>query len=116
MTVRVLLLLRGVELDDVVNAQNGRGGLGGKLEALDLAHGGLEHAGLDVVANDALVQVEAHVLQRGLALVRLARGVVRAQLGNNLGRVNGAVDGERLGGDEERVGKLGDGELLARAL
>jgi hypothetical protein len=42
--------------------------------------------------------------------------VARAQLRDELGGVEGGVDGERLGDDEEGLCEGGDGELLARAL
>lgn len=61
-TVSVILapLLR-VKLDQSVDPHDRHAGLDGTLELLDLAHAGLEHAGLQAVVHAALGQVEAVV-------------------------------------------------------
>ena len=59
----VVVGVRGVssafELDEIVDTENGHGGLSGELDALDLALGGLEHASFDVVARLALGEIES---------------------------------------------------------
>jgi hypothetical protein len=61
-TVTIVLapLLR-VELDESVDPHDSHAGLDGALELLDLAHAGLQHAGLQAVVHAALCQVEAVV-------------------------------------------------------
>ena len=54
-----LFLLRG-HLDEVVDPQDGNGGLRGKLEALDLAYGWLQHPCLYVIPHDPVLQVQSH--------------------------------------------------------
>jgi hypothetical protein len=111
-------------LDRVVDPQQRDRGLERALERAHLADGRLEHARGDVVAHAARValarpQVEPVAQQRllGVARGRGLRGVVeRAQARDELRRVARGVDGERLGDHEQRGGKLGDRELLTRAL
>ena len=66
MLVRLLLSPLRVQLDEVVDAENGDGSLGGELQTLDLGDCRLENAGLAVVADDAVGQVEAEVLEVGV--------------------------------------------------
>ena len=61
--VGLLLAPRGIDPDHVVDPEDRDGGLGGKLEGLDLGDCGLEDAGLLVVPHHSLVQVQAAVLQ-----------------------------------------------------
>lgn len=62
MTVTVVFTpLFRVQLDERVDSHNGDTGLDGALQLLDLAHAGLEGAGLDAVVDPALCQVEAVV-------------------------------------------------------
>lgn len=58
--VRVIafFLLRG-DLDHVVNPEDRDGSFGGKLEALDLAHGRLKDARLLVVPHSAINEIQA---------------------------------------------------------
>lgn len=126
--VAIILLPLGVQLDDRVNAHDGYAGLDGTLQLLDLAHAGLEDTGLQAVVNASLHQVQAVVAVRlllgnGLFLLvgitflhALRQGVAHTQLGDELGRVLGGVDGQRLGDDKQRLGELADGKLLTRAL
>lgn len=53
-----LLLWEG--LDEVVDAEDGDGGLRGHLQALGFDHGGLVHAGLAVVSGLAVDEVQAN--------------------------------------------------------
>lgn len=46
------------QFDEVVDAEDGDGGLGGKLEAFGLDHGGFVHTGLLVVSGFAVHQVQ----------------------------------------------------------
>ncbi len=50
--------LRLVQLDQLVNAEDGDGGLGRELHTLHLRDQRLEHAGFFVVAHDAGFEVE----------------------------------------------------------
>lgn len=52
------LLLVREELDEVVDAEDGDGGLGGELQALGLHHGGLVHARLLVISRLPVDQVQ----------------------------------------------------------
>jgi hypothetical protein len=63
MRVRILLRFGGIEFDDVVNAQNLDGGLGGEFEALNLAERRLDDATREVVGHTALTQIESVVSQ-----------------------------------------------------
>ena len=86
-------LLLGVELDHVVDAEDGDGGLGGEAEALDLGDGGLEDAGVEVVADFARGEVETRELEGLGVVVSLLRGrVTRAELRHELDRVLRGVD------------------------
>lgn len=58
-----LALWFGVQLDHVVDAQDGDGGFGGELQRLDFRHSGLQHAGREVVAERALGEVQTHPLE-----------------------------------------------------
>lgn len=51
-----------IELDERVDAHDGDARLDGALQLLDLAHAGLEHAGLDAVVHLAARQIEPVVL------------------------------------------------------
>jgi hypothetical protein len=126
--VSVILLSLRIQLNHGINAHDGNAGLDGALELLDLAHAGLQHAGLEAVVDASLHQVEA-VVPIGLLLGDFFLGLVGiaflyalrdrmadSQLGNELGGVFGCVDGQRLGSDKERLGKFANGELLAGAL
>lgn len=63
MTVTIVLTpLFRVQLDQGVDSHNGNTSLDGRFELLDLAHAGLERAGLDAVVYSALGQVQAVVL------------------------------------------------------
>ena len=64
--VGLLLSPLGVQLDEVVDAEDGDCGLRGELEALDLWNRRLENAGLAVVADHAVGQVEAEVSEFGV--------------------------------------------------
>ena len=50
----------GVELDEVINTQDGDGGLGGELETFDLADGGFKNATSFVVSYHSLDQVKTN--------------------------------------------------------
>mmetsp|Transcript_16557 Transcript_16557/g.35515 ORF Transcript_16557/g.35515 Transcript_16557/m.35515 type:complete len:446 (-) Transcript_16557:361-1698(-) len=112
---RLLALLLRVEFDNVVDAQHGDGGLGGELDHLHLGDGRLDYAGGQVVLDVARDAVEPVPAKLGLGRVGLRGVVVGAQLGDDVGGVLRGVDSELLRDDEERLGKLCDGELLARA-
>lgn len=129
MTVSIVLgLLLRVQLDHRVDTHDGDARLDGTLQLLDLAHAGLEHAGLDGVVDAALHQVETVVLVRlllgdgllllvGIALLdALRESVADTQLGDEFRGVLGGVDGEGLGDDEQGLGEFTDGELLSGAL
>lgn len=58
--VAVRVLLFRVELDHVVDSEDGDRGLRGELERFDLGNGRLEHPGLLVVDHLALVEIQAH--------------------------------------------------------
>jgi hypothetical protein len=122
-------LLR-VQLDQRVNTHNGDTRLNRRLELLNLAHAGLEHTGLEAVVYLAVREVQAivlvvlrlgellGVLGRGIGGVdcSLGEGVTRAEVGNELGRVLGRVDCERLGNGEKSLREGGDSQLLTGAL
>ena len=116
LTALITLLLLGllrVKLDQVVDAQDGERRLGGELDALELGKRRLEHALAEVVLQLALDEVEAVTREVRLVRLGLARVVVRPELGDEIRGVLGGVHRERLGNHEKRLGKLGDGELLA---
>ena len=75
--VAPLVTLLRLQLDAVIDPEDGDGGLGGELELLHLGERRLEDAVLPVVAHDALHQVQADVTQLGPLRLRLARVVVR---------------------------------------
>ena len=79
-----------------------------------LGNGWLEDSRLLVVPDHSLVEIEAVVLELGVLRLGLAAVVVRAQLGHQVGRVLGGVDGQGLGDHQQRLGKLGDGQLFPR--
>lgn len=54
------LLLLGEQFNEVVDAEDGDGGLGGELEALCFDHGGLVHASLTVISGLAVHQVQTN--------------------------------------------------------
>jgi len=64
----LLLLLRGIQLDHIINAQNSNGSLGGKTQALNLGDRWLYHTSGHVVTDLATDQVHATVLQVRLLL------------------------------------------------
>mmetsp|Transcript_6829 Transcript_6829/g.27919 ORF Transcript_6829/g.27919 Transcript_6829/m.27919 type:complete len:430 (+) Transcript_6829:71-1360(+) len=99
---------------EVVYTQDGDRRLRGELNGLDLRHGRLEHALLEIVANDAVHQVEP--VPREVLLARLVlRGVmVRPQLGHQVSSILRRVDCQRLGDHQQRLGELRNGQLLAR--
>ena len=113
MLVALLLSLLGLQLDEVVNPEDGDGRLRRELEALDLGDGGLEDAGFLVVPDDALVEVQAVVLHVGVVGLGLARVVVGAEFGDELGGVLGGVHGQRLGDHQQGVRELGNGQLFS---
>jgi hypothetical protein len=122
-------LLR-VQLDQRVNTHNGDTGLNRRLELLNLAHAGLEHTGLEAVVYLAVREVQAvvlvvlrlgellGVLGSGIGGVNgsLGEGVTRTEVGDELGRVLGRVDCERLGNGEKGLREGGDSQLLTGAL
>lgn len=140
------LLGLGEELDEVVDAQDGDGRLRGELQAFGLHHGGLVHARLLVVSGLAVQQVQTdpdanhtapptgqilhgvsslvgfrktqnhsplEILAFGINLSLIVEG---PQLSHQIRRILRRVDGQRLGDDEQRACKLGDGQLLSGAL
>ena len=61
MTVTVIRLLLGIQLDDSVNAHDGYASLDGTLELLDLAHAWLQNTRLQGVVNPTLGQIQTVV-------------------------------------------------------
>jgi hypothetical protein len=124
----VLPSLLGIQLDQRVDAHDGHTRLHRALELLDLAHTRLQHAHLQLVAHAPLEQVQAVVLVVLLARERLfifgvvrrvnalGQGVPGAELGDQVAGVEGGVDCEGFGDNEEGLGEGGYGELLAGAL
>lgn len=104
-------LWRRIDLDHIIDPQDRDGRLRGELEALDLVHGGFEHAALEVVGHHAL-----HQIQSGEAVLRmlLPASVARAELRDELRGVLRGVDGERLGDHQQRLAEGLHGELLVR--
>ena len=96
-TVSVILLHLGVQLDHGINTHNGNAGFDGTLELLDLAHAGFQNTGLHGVMDTALRQVETVVAVRLLLgdsllflvgvtfLDALGESVADTELGNELG-------------------------------
>lgn len=116
--VRLLLLLRR-DNDRIVNAQQARRGLQGRLQTLDLADRRLEHACLAIVDHLAVQQIQAVVQELAFGVTQsgiLCSVVVRSQFGDEIGRVFGSVDGQGFRDDQEGSGELGNGELFSGAL
>ena len=110
--VRLLLSLLWLQLDHVVDPQDGDGGPCGKLQGLDVRDGGLKDAGLLVVPDHPLVEVEAAVLQLLMLLLGLAGVVVGPQLGHQVRGVLGRVDCQGLGDHQQGLGKISNSKLL----
>lgn len=67
MTVSIILLRLGVQLDHGVDTHDGDAGLDSTLELLDLSHAGLQHTGLEGIVDAALHQIQT-VVAVGLLL------------------------------------------------
>ena len=117
--VRDTSTLREIRERTIVDPQQTRRSLKRRLETPNLGDGRLEDAHLDVIDDLSLHEVETvvHQLLLGVSERGGLRGVVvRSQLGDQVGRVLGGVDGERLGDHEKGGGELGDRKLFTRAL
>lgn len=66
--VSVLLLLVGVELDHIVDSEDGHSGLSGEAKALNLGNSRLHHSSLEIVSDLALHQVKSRILEVLLTL------------------------------------------------
>lgn len=121
-------LLR-IQLNQRINPHNRDARLDGALQLLDLAHAGLQHAGLEAIVHLAVEQVQAVILVAlaagelfcvfgggGVGGGALGEGVAGAQLGDQLGAVFCGVYGEGFGDGEEGLGEGGYGELFTGAL
>ena len=117
METRSLLLglFLGVELDQIVDPQNGDSSLSGETQALDLADSRLHDTSFQIVANTALQQIQARKTQFGLRYVALRCVVVRTQTRHQFRGVLGSIDCQGLRNDQQRVGKLSNGQLLSRS-
>lgn len=63
--VRLAALLRlWKQFDEVVDTEDGDGGLGGKFKALRFDHGGLVHASLTVISRLAIQQVQTNPVRQ----------------------------------------------------
>lgn len=128
MTVSIILLRLGVQLDHGVNTHNGNAGFNGTLELLDLAHARFQNTGLKAVVDPTLHQIETIVTVSlllgnglfflvGIALLdTLREGVADTELGDEFGGVLGCVDSQGLGDNKEGLSEFTNGELLPRAL
>merc|ERR1719333_1886817 len=68
-------LFVGDQFDEIVDPQDSNGGFGGELEAFDLADGGFEDSGFEIVSDDALDEIESDPPQFRVLFVRLRRVV-----------------------------------------
>merc|ERR550537_524243 len=82
MTMWILLSLFRVDLDMIVNSQDGDGSLCGETEAFDLTERWLEHPALDVVYHFSLHEVEPQEAEILLPLHGLGGGVFGYELGD----------------------------------
>merc|ERR1719333_154440 len=106
-------LFVGDQFDEIVDPQDSNGGFGGEFEAFDLADGGFEDAGFEIVSDDAVDEIEADPFQRRVFGFRLRRVVKGAEFGDQFRRVLSGVGRQHFGNDDETLGELGDGQLLA---
>lgn len=128
MAVSIILLRLWVQLDHRVNTHDSDTSLDGTLELLDLAHARLENTSLKAVVDPALGQVKTVVavgllLGDGLLFLvgvsflhALRESVADTELSNEIRGVLGGVNGQSLGDNEQRLGKLANGKLFPRAL
>lgn len=69
-SVRLPALLRLWEqFDEIINTEDGDGGLGGELQTLCLDHGGLVHAGLTVVSGLTIHQIQTNPMGQKITKV-----------------------------------------------
>lgn len=115
-SVTLLLLLRGLKGNEIVNAENGNGGFCGGAQGLDLDHGGFKDTSLLVVTDNPGFQVQAVPLEALLLGVSLGGVVVRPELGHKVNRVLGRVHREHLRDDQQGLRELGNRQLLTRSL
>ena len=115
MLIRLFVALLWLQLDEIVDPEDGDCGLGGELQTLDLGYRRFEDSGHHVISNGAVRQVEAKVF-KGLDLfaarVGLVRVVVGPQLGHEIGGVLSGVDCQSLWDDEQRLGEVRHGKLF----
>lgn len=120
MPVRVnLLLLLRRNLYTIVYPQQTRRRLQRGLQTLNLTHRGLQNAGLPVVNHFTVDKVETIIHEPSLGIVQrgvLGSVMVCTELGDEVGRVLGGIDGKSLRDGEEGSGEFGDGKLFSRAL
>lgn len=120
MPVRVnfLLLLRR-NLYTIIYPQQTRRRLQRGLQALNLTYRRLQNAGLPVVNHFTVEKIETIVHEPSLGIVQrgiLGSVVVCTELGDEVGRVLGGIDGKGLRDGEEGSGELSDGKLFSGAL
>mmetsp|Transcript_39208 Transcript_39208/g.63339 ORF Transcript_39208/g.63339 Transcript_39208/m.63339 type:complete len:207 (+) Transcript_39208:157-777(+) len=108
------LLLLWSDPDQVIDAQDGDGRLGGELQRLELGNHGLQHTGCHRVTHGAVGKVEAiPLVVRLLGIPGILRGMVADPEGcEQVDGVQGGVDGQGLWDGQQGLGKLCDGPLL----
>lgn len=120
MTVPIILLPFGVQLDHGIDTHDGYAGLDSTFELLDLTHAGFQDTCLDAIVDSSLGQIQSIVLVvllLGDSLIVLVRGaffdtlrgpVAATELSNELRRVFGGIDCQCLGNNEKRLGEFAD--------
>lgn len=89
----VLILL--VEGDKIVDTEDGDGSFGGKLDQLNLTHGGFDHASLDAVSDLSLFEIESAFGKCGLCWIGLCEVVYGTEFGDCVAESSG---GKEYGG------------------
>mmetsp|Transcript_49405 Transcript_49405/g.105164 ORF Transcript_49405/g.105164 Transcript_49405/m.105164 type:complete len:570 (-) Transcript_49405:67-1776(-) len=114
MLLRLLRLGVGVHPDEVVNAEDGNGGLGSEFERLELGNQRFQNACSDRVANGVVRQVKTiPAVLLLLLILACLRGVVpHAEGCEEVNGIHGSILGENLGDGEESLGKLSNRPLL----
>mmetsp|Transcript_20066 Transcript_20066/g.60641 ORF Transcript_20066/g.60641 Transcript_20066/m.60641 type:complete len:412 (-) Transcript_20066:569-1804(-) len=103
------------KLDHVVDTQHSDGCFRRKLNNLDFREDGLQNAGLHIVTNRAILQVQTLPAEVAVVLPGLRRVVVAGQPRHQLRRILASVNCKGLRDDQQRVRKLCDGQLLPAA-
>lgn len=120
MPVRVnLLLLLRRNLYTIIYPQQTRRRLQRRLQTLNFTYRGLQNAGLPVVNHFTVDKIETIVHELSLGIVQrgvLGSVMVCTELGDEVGRVLGGIDGKGLRDGEEGSGEFGDGKLFSGAL